>query len=304
MDETAQQPLARALLSLEGLSVGDAFGERFFTHPATLHLLIGERAIPAAPWRYTDDTQMALSIVEILRRHGEIDQNALAKSFGRHYDLTRGYGPAMHRLLPQIRSRISWRKAARGLFGGQGSFGNGSAMRVAPLGAYFAGETDAVVEHARRSAEVTHAHPEGKAGAIAVALAAARACSMRAAQISPAPEDFLDAVLERVPESEVQRGILKARGLPAGTAAVGAASMLGNGDLVSAQDTVPFALWCAAHHLDNYEEALWATVSGLGDRDTNCAIVGGIVVCYTGVESIPAEWRASREPLADWHLVD
>ncbi len=165
MDETAQQPLARALLSLEGLSVGDAFGERFFTHPATLHLLIGERAIPAAPWRYTDDTQMALSIVEILRRHGEIDQNALAKSFGRHYDLTRGYGPAMHRLLPQIRSRISWRKAARGLFGGQGSFGNGSAMRVAPLGAYFAGETDAVVEHARRSAEVTHAHPEGKAGA-------------------------------------------------------------------------------------------------------------------------------------------
>ncbi len=80
--------------------------------------------------------------------------------------------------------------------------------------------------------------------------------------------------------------------------------MLCNGDLVSAQDTVPFALWCAAHHLDNYEEALWATVSGLGDRDTNCAIVGGIVVCYTGVEGIPVEWRAAREPLAEWHLVD
>jgi hypothetical protein len=41
MDETAQQPLARALLSLEGLSIGDVFGQRFFALPATLHLLIG-----------------------------------------------------------------------------------------------------------------------------------------------------------------------------------------------------------------------------------------------------------------------
>ncbi|MEA5594520.1 ADP-ribosylglycohydrolase family protein [Rivularia sp. UHCC 0363] len=64
-------------------------------------------------------------------------------------------------------------------------------------------------------------------------------------------------------------------------------AILGNGTKVSAQDTVPFTLWCAAQHLDNYEEALWLTVSGLGDRDTNCAIVGGIVSLSTGVESIP-----------------
>lgn len=79
-----------------------------------------------------------------------------------------------------------------------------------------------------------------------------------------------------------------------------AAATLGNGSLISAQDTVPSTLWCAARHLDNYEEALWATVSGLGDRDTTCAIVGGIVACYTGVDGIPVEWRASREPLPDW----
>jgi ADP-ribosylglycohydrolase len=66
-----------------------------------------------------------------------------------------------------------------------------------------------------------------------------------------------------------------------------AAALLGNGSLISAQDTVPFALWCAAGHLDDYEEALWTTVSGLGDRDTTCAIAGGIVACYTGVEGIP-----------------
>jgi ADP-ribosylglycohydrolase len=56
-------------------------------------------------------------------------------------------------------------------------------------------------------------------------------------------------------------------------------------------------MWCAAQHLDNYEEALWLTVSGLGDRDTTCAIVGGIVSLHTGVEGIPAAWRRAREPL-------
>ena len=51
---------------------------------------------------------------------------------------------------------------------------------------------------------------------------------------------------------------------------------------------MPFALWCAARHIDNYEEALWATVSGLGDRDTTCAIVGGVVTLATGRRAILA----------------
>jgi len=47
---------------------------------------------------------------------------------------------------------------------------------------------------------------------------------------------------------------------------------------------------------------MWATVSALGDRDTTCAIVGGIVACYTGVVGIPPDWLAAREPLPDWIL--
>jgi ADP-ribosylglycohydrolase len=74
---------------------------------------------------------------------------------------------------------------------------------------------------------------------------------------------------------------------------------LGNGTRVSAQDTVPFALWCAARHLGDYEEALWQTVSGLGDRDTTCAIVGGIVAVSTGVEGIPGLWLRRREMLPE-----
>jgi len=60
---------------------------------------------------------------------------------------------------------------------------------------------------------------------------------------------------------------------------------------------VPFSLWCAARHLDDFTEAMWTTVSGLGDRDTTCAIVGGIVACAVGEEGIPKAWQSAREPL-------
>ncbi|MCW3098624.1 MAG: crystallin [Chthonomonadaceae bacterium] len=76
--------------------------------------------------------------------------------------------------------------------------------------------------------------------------------------------------------------------------------MLGNGVQLSAQDTVPFALWAACRHLLDYTASLWLAVSGLGDRDTICAIVGGIVALSAGIDSIPTPWKAAREPLPDW----
>jgi ADP-ribosylglycohydrolase len=42
---------------------------------------------------------------------------------------------------------------------------------------------------------------------------------------------------------------------------------------------------------------MWSTVSGLGDRDTTCAIVGGIVALSAGRESIPEAWLKAREPI-------
>jgi ADP-ribosylglycohydrolase len=302
MADTANERLVRALTSLEGLSVGDAFGQRFFAHPATIMLMMSERVLPEPPWGYTDDTQMALSIVQVLREHGGIEQNALARSFGRGYDISRGYGPAMHRLLVQFRSGKRWEPAARAQFGGEGSYGNGGAMRVAPLGAYFADDLDVAAEQAARSAEVTHAHPEGIAGAVAVAVAAGCAARRHGGHVQSSAEEVFDTVLRFVPTSKVRNGIERARDLRADIAIEHAAALLGNGTLISAQDTVPFALWCAARYLDNYQEALWSTVRGLGDRDTTCAIVGGIVACSAGIESIPAEWRANREPLPSWHL--
>ena len=296
--------LERAKCSLEGLSVGDAFGETFFVNPDVVEGLIAERALAARRWNYTDDTLMAVSIFSVLRQRGYIDQPTLARSFAERYDRTRGYGPAMHRLLWEIKCGEDWAERAQSLFEGQGSFGNGAAMRVAPVGAFFADDMEAGVEQAARSSVITHTHVEAVAGAIAVAVAVARACELRESTVKPARSEFLDSVLPYVPESEVRSKIRQARDMADNASVQFAVSVLGNGVRVSAQDTVPFALWCAATYLSNYEEALWLTVSGLGDRDTTCAIVGGIVASYTGVEGIPLEWFYSREPLPDWPFTE
>lgn len=293
-----QSRLTRAYQSLEGLSCGDAFGERFFGAPETALSLIHKRTLPTPPWIFTDDTLMAISIVSTLEEHGEIDQDHLAMSFARCYDPSRGYGPAMHELLGRVRDGFGdWRLEARALFGGQGSFGNGSAMRVAPVGAYFADDLEVVIEQAERSAVTTHCHAEAIAGAIAVALAAALAWQCRDSPQFPSREDFLRRIHHNTPASEVRHGIQKAIDLPEDTPIQAAVTVLGNGSLVTAQDTVPFVLWNAARHLSDYEEALWATVSGLGDRDTTCAMVGGIVVMRAGVDAIPKKWLDSREPI-------
>ena len=289
---------------LEGLAVGDAFGERFFINPDVVENLIIARALPSPPWRFTDDTLMALSIAEVLSQYGHIEQDALAKSFAEHYDSSRGYGPSMHGLLGRIRNGEPWIEVSQSQFAGQGSYGNGSAMRVAPIGAFFVESLDDVVEQAERSSVVTHVHTEAIAGALAVAVAAAHAFRLRGSSNIPDCPAFLDLVLPFVPTSEVRSGIRKARDMGGYASVQFAASVLGSGTRVSAQDTVPFALWCAAQCLADFEEAMWLTVSGLGDRDTTCAIVGGIVGAHVGVKEIPGDWLQAREALPAWALVE
>jgi ADP-ribosylglycohydrolase len=287
--------LERARISLEGLSVGDAFGKSYFIDPNVVADLISARTLGEPEWPWTDDTLMALSLYAVLHEKGQVDQEWLARDFATRYTTSRGYGPSMHELLRELGQGTPWQTATRRMFEGQGSWGNGAAMRVAPLGAYFADDLDCAAEQAALSAEVTHAHPEAITGAVAVALATALAWQSRN-DAPPPRRDFLDAVYRRLPNSIVAERVRLAPDCSVRLAV----AALGNGNGVSAQDTVPFALWCAAGHLDDYEEALWLTVSGLGERDTTCAIVGGIVAARTGVEAIPASWREAREPLPDW----
>jgi ADP-ribosylglycohydrolase len=140
-----------ALNSLEGLALGDAFGELFFGSTARTF-----EELEPGPWRWTDDTHMALSIVEVLERFGAIDQDALAQAFARRYaeEPFRGYAGGAARLLRQLGSGGDWRELAPALFG-TGSYGNGSAMRAAPIGAWFEGDAARAAHESALSAQVT-----------------------------------------------------------------------------------------------------------------------------------------------------
>ena len=299
--------------SLEGLSVGDAFGQQFFmTWELSIRLMesgefggppfdfqdefIAEKLIAnrdlrwAEPmWKWTDDTAMALEIVANLREFNAINPDELARAFSRRYasNPNRVYGAAMHDLLPKL-ANANYENEAAQLFDGAGSWGNGAAMRAAPIGAFFADDIEAATANAELSARVTHAHPEAITGAVAVALAAAFAAR--------GETDLLGLVIEQLPASEVKTRCQIAREMT-NADSIKVAAKVGSGDGIAAHDTVPFCLWCVGKFIDSYEEAIWHTVAGLGDRDTTCAIVGGIVGARVGVEGIPSEWREKRESL-------
>jgi ADP-ribosylglycohydrolase len=287
----------RARRSLDGLSCGEAF--------ATAR---GDLSLPV--WPTTDDTEQAAAIVEVLEKHGAINQDVLARRFAERYaaDPSRGYGPNAVAMLRDIGRGVPWRRAALrpvvgqaslwqrvkyalGFTSGPGSFGNGAAMRAAPVGAFFAGDPEErVLSEARRSAEVTHAHPEGVAGAVAVTVAAARAA------LGDAGRDGLKNAMYRTPHGPTRDRLGAALLLPADTSPEAAADALGRGEPITSAETVPFALWCTARFAPDYEAAVRAAQSVGGDSDTLCAIVGGIVACYPAAV-IPPEWLAKREPV-------
>lgn len=283
----------RALLSLNGLSIGDAFGEKFFLNHNRAR--ITKRCLPEGIWPWTDDTHMAISIVEILRDFGTIRQDELGQRFAQRYmeEPYRGYGEGAHSLLERIAEGEDWRELSPVIFNG-GSYGNGAAMRAAPIGGYFGDNPERAAEEAQKSAVITHNHKEGQAGAIAVAVAASMAAAVVLMRKKLSRESFLTSILSFIPESEVKRKTKQALKIPSERFQE-AVLKLGTGEEISAQDTVPFCLWCAANNLHDFEEALWQTVSGLGDRDTTCAIVGGIVSLSVG--KVPDQWLKRREKI-------
>jgi ADP-ribosylglycohydrolase len=270
-----------------------------------MSMAIDLHALPAPPWYLTDDSIMAIGIVETLRDCGEIDRDYLANRFAINYrrNRRRGYGGMAHHILQKLCKGADWREVAPAVFDGIGSYGNGAAMRVAPVGGFYADNLEKLQIQAIASAEVTHGHLEGKVGALAIALASAWAWNNRDLSLFY-PQEMFSFILDRIPDSDTKIGIKQASELPLDYSVATAVSVLGNGTMVSAPDTVPFTLWCAARHMDNFEAAMWTTVSGLGDRDTTCAIVGGIVALYVGDKGIPQEWQQARESLTEWESAE
>ncbi len=265
-----------------GTGVGDALGRPV---EGCAPRLVEEP--PEFDGRYTDDTEMTIGVAESLVEVGGFDGEHMIKTFMRNYDPKRGYGPGPPAVFRLIELGERWDTASMILFGGRGSFGNGAAMRAAPVGLLYFDEPEELRRVAERSSLLTHAHPLGVEGAVIQAYAVALAVKTNPSSFDP--RDFLEE-LESFSREEVYREALRdaARLLNEKADKKKVISRLGNG--VEAFRSVPTAVYCFAANAESFEKAVLYAVSLGGDADTIGAMAGAISGAYHGEDKIPVEW--------------
>ncbi|MDB5313356.1 MAG: draG 1 [Gemmataceae bacterium] len=269
---------------LFGLAVGDAIGapyegltgaDIFFRFGSPDQLV---KNPDGEALYYTDDTEMMIGVAETLAEYGVIEEQALCRAFANNYHPERGYGQGARRIIERMVRGKDWRALAKTVFPG-GSFGNGAAMRVAPVGLLFRDNLDAVWEQARSSALPTHTHPVGIEGAQVLAVAVALAS--RAETFDP--RVFYREVLLRVRTEEFGWHLSVAAKLRGGD------SVSGLGSTLHAHRSVATAIACFAKTPGDFEAAISLAISLGDDTDTVAAMTGALVGAFAGIAAVPVQ---------------
>lgn len=267
---------------LLGLAVGDALGGRFEAQSAdairarfaTAEQLI---AYPQEEIWYTDDTQMAIGISEALLERGEIIEEVLCRVFVANYVPSRGYGRGTRIVLEAMEDGRDYRQVAEQHFPG-GSFGNGAAMRVAPIGLLFRNDRQRLWEQARLSALPTHLHPLAIEGAQLLALAVALSSSMEQFDHTCFFAELLAAC-----ESEEYKTKLEAA-----ARVQSPADLAGLGNRNEALHSVPTAIASFALTPESFEATISNVIFLGGDTDTMAAMAGALSGSYRGASRLPS----------------
>jgi poly(ADP-ribose) glycohydrolase ARH3 len=258
---------------------------------------------------YTDDTQIMAALAESLVARRGFDGAHAAATFVSRLDRRRGYGRGTIEALERIAAGVPWEGAGAHTYG-SGSFGNGSAVRVAPVGLLFHRNIDQTVQVAREQSDITHCHPLGRAGAAVMATGVAVAVRWGVEMEGPIDtEVFLSLVRLGLQENEGLFGesLDKVRHMlrycPAPepgdssdkrlAAAEQVSAVLGND--ARAFHSVPTALYCFLANADDPEQSLIHAVSLGGDTDTIAAMTGALSGAYHGSGLWPARWLDQLE---------
>ncbi len=227
---------------------------------------------------YTDDTEMMIGVAETLIECGEIKEERLCRAFVENYHPDRGYGQGARKVLHAMAKGKDWRTIAATYLPG-GSFGNGAAMRVAPVGLLFRDRPEVLWEQARLSALPTHIHPVGIEGAQLLAAAIAHASKATAFD----RKAFYRELLALATTEEFRWALGIAAELKPSD------PVSGLGSTLHAHRSVVTAMACFAATPMDFEFAVGRAI-GLGDdTDTVAAMTGALVGAFAGVGVIPAE---------------
>jgi poly(ADP-ribose) glycohydrolase ARH3 len=271
--------------ALIGSAVGDALGA-----PVEGYSMKKVSSVYGKDWkmisgRYTDDTEMMIGVAESLIENKGFNGEDMATRFIENYNPKRGYGPGSKEALRRISEGESWKEASKKLFGGMGSYGNGAAMRIAPVGIFYYDDIDRLRETAYKSSHITHSHELGKEGAALQAFSIALAMQGRVKK-----EGMLLELKEFVENEVYKEKIRKIEMFFEKVAEVDkkkVISELGSGE--EAFNSVPTAIYSFIR-ADSFKDAVVYAVSLGGDTDTIGAMTGAISGAYYGEEAIPKEW--------------
>jgi poly(ADP-ribose) glycohydrolase ARH3 len=299
---------SKFLGSLIGTGVGDSLGASLegwhMVDPAEVRALAESRHTLI----YTDDTHMTLGVAESLIANKGFDGEHMTHRLMENYSREpfRGYGPGPPRVFRLIKGGEAWDKAAEKLYGG-GSFGNGAAMRIAPVGIFYHDEPAKLKEIAYKSSQITHAHELGKEGAALQAYAVALATRAKPS-LEFGADEFLRRLTDFIEHEVYKQKLKRAKELLGEKDKSKVITELGHG--IEAFNSVPTAIYSFLSHSNSFEEAVIYAISLGGDTDTIGAMTGAICGAYLGVEAIPHKWQAKLEnreyigELAEklWHI--
>ena len=284
---------AKYLGGMVGSALGDAVGELAFRYHRKDELCAQLDRLKE--FRYTDDSAMAIGLAESITKKGCLDQQDLGETFRKNFkkEPWRGYASGPPTIFTMVeQSGITYAEAAKMLFGGTGSLGNGAAMRIVPVGLFFHNSSD-LYQIAHMSAAVTHAHPVGIDGAAVQAKAIALAVKLDPRDSFPS-ETLTDTLRDFAKTSEMkEKMVLVQELINANTTPPFAAEQLGRS--VAVHESLPFALFSFLRHPKSFEDCLFCAILHGGDRDTLGAMACAISGAYVGMKAIPKSWREKLE---------
>ena len=290
MKRSARYSLEKVQGLLFGIFIGDAIGAAFDGRAPELIPPLTSDYIRAHPAHsYTDDTQLCISVFEEMLEHNGIDQHSLSQRILNRFAACRGYGGGLLEVIEKWKDGGDLEAAARSLYDGLGSFGDGAAVRASPLSAFFSLQENKILfEQVKLSSLITHTHPYGISGALLQAYGVLLALN----DIPPAEwlQRFFPLPIESAfkIKFEAIRSCLDRHLSP-----LNSSQEIGN--TAAALNAVPAAIYSVLRHPLPFPDAVLCAVSMGGDADTIGAMAGALSGAFLGINGIPQEWLAGLE---------
>ena len=235
----------------------------------------------------SDDAEQALALAASLAERGRFDAPDFARRLRRWFwTLPPFIGLATVRACFKL--SLGFNPARSGV----NSAGNGSAMRVPPLGLFFCHRPEELAGAAEESTRVTHTHPRAVAGTVVIAVAVAELAGEQLGDFDA--EDLLGRLAEtaRRYDTPMAEAVARVASLLAADPDE-ALEALGTSGYVL--HTVPTALYCFLRSPGSFRDTVSLAASAGGDTDTIAAIAGALSGAFNGSEGIPQDWLTGLE---------